>query len=104
MIQGLFYNHLSESYTKVEFDSPADIFRTNTFTIIGACIEKNLIMVGLENAFNFPVSNIDSDILSQFIFDEHPRGDVLFIETDEKGIPISLNFELIYYPIYYNGC
>jgi len=94
MITGVLFNHINESFETVEFESPSDVFHTNKFTIIGACVEKNLVMIGLENAFEFPVSNIDSELLSQFVFDEHPCGDLLFIKTNDEGIPIYIDLNI----------
>jgi hypothetical protein len=92
MIQGLIFDSIAEQYNLFSFEVPSEAFATKTFTIIGASIENNLVMIGQDsqNDHSLPIANIDSSILSQFVYDDPPRGDVLFMLTNDKGIPMSI--------------
>ena len=91
MIQGLLYNHILETYSTVTFDSPTEVFDNQPFTIIGASIENNLVILGLECRDHLPIANIKTEIMNQFVFDDPPRGNVLFLLTDDNGIPVSID-------------
>jgi hypothetical protein len=92
MIQGLLFDHLAQTFRLFSFESPCEAFASKTFTIVGASIEHNLVMIG-EDSQDDPepsIANIDSHILTAFVYDDPPRGDVLFMLTNDKGIPLSI--------------
>lgn len=90
-VTGVFYDCRLSQYELFDFASPSEAFRGNHFTIVGASIENNLVMVSVENFDSEPLSTIDSNILSHFVYDVPPRGDLLFILTDENGVPTSFD-------------
>ncbi len=92
MIQGLIFDHLTQTFRLFSFESPCEAFASKTFTIVGASIEHNLVMIGedSQNDPELPIANIDSQILTAFVYDDPPRGDVLFMLTNDKGIPLSI--------------
>ena len=91
MIQGLLFDNTLNTYRLFTFESPCEAFRTKTFTIIGASIENNLVMIGEDSHDkNLPMTNIDAHVLNEFVYDDPPRGDVLFMLTNDNGLPISI--------------
>ncbi len=91
MIQGLLFHHIDNDYRLFCFESPSEAFHNKPFTIIGASVENNLVMIGPEAQYDFPVANIGSSVLNEFVFDDPPRGDVLFMLTTDSGIPASID-------------
>ncbi len=92
MIQGLIFDHVTRAFRLFSFESPCEAFASKAFTIIGASIEHNLVMIGEDSQDDpeLPIANIDSHILTAFVYDDPPRGDVLFMLTNDKGIPLSI--------------
>lgn len=92
MIQGLIFDHFTQTVRLISFESPCEAFASKTFTIVGASIEHNLVMIGedLQEDPEVPIANIDPSILTAFVYDDPPRGDVLFMLTNDKGIPMSI--------------
>jgi hypothetical protein len=95
-VTGVFFDRRNSQYELFDFTSPSEAFRGEQFTILGASVENNLVMVGVEYWENEPLSGLQPNILSQFVYDDPPRGDLLFILTNESGVPISFdNVEIL---------
>ena len=92
MIQGLLFDHLTQTFRLFSFESPCEAFASKTFTIVGASIEHNLVMIAEDSQDDHEISiaNIDPQLLVAFVYDDPPRGDVLFMLTNNKGIPLSI--------------
>lgn len=86
-MNGIFITN--KEYNDVTFTNPKDLFNGRDITFIGACVEKNLVFMGLKDARHLPVNdNIPRNLLSMSVFDEPPRGPVLIVETNQDGMPI----------------
>ena len=59
----------------------------NPFTIIGACIEKDLVFIGQENYNQMQINErFPKDLIEISVFDcLPPRGDIFVIKTDIDG-------------------
>ena len=70
---------------RVMFDAPEDVFSKQACTIIGACVEKNLVYMGLHDHRSC-VDNrsIPESLLARSVFD-HTKGPILVIKTDDLG-------------------
>ena len=76
-----------ESIQRVFFESPEDIFSKQACTIIGACIEKDLVYMGLKSGSGVANKCIPPKLLEDSVF-EHTNGPILVIKTDKKGDPV----------------
>lgn len=80
--------------TRIQINSPADVFQSNEFTIIGACVERNLIYVGMKDCCgDLEINNnLPSYLLEESVFDEKPpRGPIIIIRTNDTGTPIDID-------------
>lgn len=75
---------------RVMFESPSDVFSKQACTIIGACVEKNLVFMGLEKHHACAPNNALPPALKDAVF-EHTNGPILAIKTDETGVPIDID-------------
>jgi hypothetical protein len=77
---------------RVMFESPSDVFSKQACTIIGACVEKNLVFMGLKNDHHActPNNSIPPALIKESVF-EHTNGPILAIKTSETGIPIDID-------------
>lgn len=70
---------------RVEFDAPEDVFSKQACTIIGACVEKNFVYMGLENYRSCSENkSFPASLLEHSVFD-HTKGPILVIKTDDLG-------------------
>lgn len=76
---------------RVFFESPEDIFSKQACTIIGACIEKDLVYMGLQSGSKLNKC-IPSKLLEESVF-EHTNGPILVIKTDKKGDPVDISLD-----------
>lgn len=76
---------------RVMFESPKDVFSKQACTIIGACVEKNLVFMGLEKHHACTPNNaLPPALIKESVF-EHTNGPILAIKTSETGIPIDID-------------
>jgi len=84
-----------DTIQSVHFDSPNELFNEDSFTIVGACIEEGLVFMGRANASHLPMNtNIPLEWFTISCFDEHPRGNVLIVKTNEEGEIIDHDLKL----------
>jgi hypothetical protein len=82
--------------THVTYDDPKALFGFRPITIIGACVERNLVYMGLKNTDNEPVNTtFPKDLLAISEFDDPPRGPVLIVKTHDDGTVVDEPFHLI---------
>lgn len=73
---------------RVMFEAPEDVFSKQACTIIGACVEKNLVFMGLQNHHTCEHNkSIPESLLARSVFD-HTKGPILVIKTDDLGDPV----------------
>lgn len=80
---------------KVSFETPGDIFGQNAYTFIGACVERNLIFLGVTDQSSFRENNnIPFNLKSMSLFDDPVvRGPVLVVLTDVFGNPVDISVD-----------
>ena len=82
---------------KLNITSPADVFGTGNFTIIGACIELGYVYVGFIDALcetMVPNQHIPPNLMVQSVFDSRiVRGPMLIVQTNAMGNPIDIVFD-----------
>ena len=72
----------------VSFEAPEDVFSKQAVTIIGACIEKNLVYMGLCSV-SVPNTALPVALREMSVF-EHTNGPILVIKTDTHGNPVDI--------------
>jgi hypothetical protein len=75
-------------FQRVAFDAPEDVFSKQAVTIIGACIEKNFVYMGIGSA-NVPNTSFPDALRNMSVF-EHTNGPILVIKTDVQGDPVDI--------------
>lgn len=96
-MKGIFINSYAGSII-VNFNTPDEVFRSD-FTIVGACPENDLIMIGSIDAQkdkSIPC-NLSEDVLKAWNYDEVPRGDLLITKNDEKGELVDVTDEDLHF-------
>lgn len=83
----LIHPSLEKPIEYVHFESPKEIFGED-FTIVGACVEKNLVLVGHETTTQ--VENKNIPWIEDFIHDGL-YGLILMFMTDTNGCLIDFN-------------
>lgn len=87
MVLGVLIHPSSEKPIEyVHFESPKEIF-DEEFTIIGACVERNLVLVGTNS--NETINN-NVPWIEDFIHDGL-YGTILMFMTDQNGFLIDFN-------------
>jgi len=90
---------------RVLFNSPNEVFGTDSFTIIGSCIERNLVFIGLNGSIHphtlstsTGVNNrIPLALFKESVFENDcVKGPVIVIETDTSGEPIDIQINTIF--------
>lgn len=92
---GIFAN-IDNTMTNVTFDNPNVLFgEDREITIIGACVERNLVYMGFKNIQGEPLNTtLPTELIEASVFDEHPRGPVLVVKTHDDGTIFMGAFEL----------
>jgi hypothetical protein len=92
---GIFAN-IDNTMTNVTFDNPNVLFgEDREITIIGACVERNLVFMGFKNIEGEILNTtLPSELIEASVFDEHPRGPVLVVKTHDDGTIFMGAFEL----------
>lgn len=75
-------------FQRVAFEAPEDVFSKQAVTIIGACVERNLVYMGLESA-SVPNTALPVELRDMSVF-EHTNGPILVIKTDIHGDPVDI--------------
>lgn len=76
--------------------TPKDYFKSMNYTIIGACVERGYILVGLESQEPRQLVNLPEPFLNQFVFDsELLSGDILIIKTDTDGDFVDIDIGIV---------
>jgi hypothetical protein len=91
---GIFAN-TDNTMTNVTFDNPKVVFGSRPITIIGACVERNLVYMGLSNTDGEPLNTaLPNELIETSVFDEHPRGPVLVVKTHDDGTLLTTPFDI----------
>lgn len=84
-----------EDIKPVTYHDPKALFGGRPITIIGACVERNFVYMGLKNTDDEPVNTMfPKDLWDVSEFDEIPRGPVLVVKTYDDGTILDEPFEL----------
>lgn len=91
---GIFAN-IDNTMTNVTFDNPRLLFDNRPITIIGACVERNLVYMGLKDTEGqLQNTTLPTELIEASVFDEHPRGPVLVVKTHDDGTILTEAFEI----------
>jgi len=91
---GIFAN-IDNTMTNVVYDNPNVLFDNREITIIGACVERNLVYLGLQNTEGEHLNTtLPTELIEASVFDEPPRGPVLVVKTHDDGTILTDPFEI----------
>lgn len=78
----------------VDFTKPEDVFHSSEFTIVGACPESDLIVVGLKDQQNTDYECfLSAECLEALAYDDVPRGHLLITKNNVRGDLIDVTEE-----------
>lgn len=90
MMYGILIVPENPELQRVSFNAPEDVFSKQACTIIGACIEKNLVYMGLASGKSCVLNNSMPADLREMSVMEHMYGPILVIKTDDRGDPVDI--------------
>lgn len=91
MMHGILIVPENPELQRVSFNAPEDVFSKQACTIIGACVEKNLVYMGLPSGKSRVLNNsMPADLRAMSVMD-HANGPILVIKTDNHGDPVDID-------------